>query len=91
MLDFDFEKLCSVSLNNINIYGCLTCGKYFQGFTPCLSHVVGRGTQSNAYYHSMNEDHHVFINLSTLKAHIYRVYLSVNCSFRYTSFLMVMK
>ena len=31
MLDFDFEKVCSVSLNNLNIYGCLTCGKYFQG------------------------------------------------------------
>ncbi|KAJ3361326.1 hypothetical protein HDU91_003979, partial [Kappamyces sp. JEL0680] len=57
MLDFDFEKLCSVSLNNLNVYGCLTCGKYFQG----------RGPQSNAYYHSMNEDHHVFINLETLK------------------------
>jgi U4/U6.U5 tri-snRNP-associated protein 2 len=31
MLDFDFEKLCSVSMNNINVYACLTCGKYFQG------------------------------------------------------------
>ena len=30
-LDFDFEKLCSVSMNNINVYACLTCGKYFQG------------------------------------------------------------
>jgi U4/U6.U5 tri-snRNP-associated protein 2 len=32
MLDFDFEKLCSISLTNLNVYGCLTCGKYFQGF-----------------------------------------------------------
>ena len=31
MLDFDFEKLCSVSMYNINVYACLTCGKYFQG------------------------------------------------------------
>lgn len=31
LLDFDFEKLCSVSLSNINIYACLVCGKYFQG------------------------------------------------------------
>jgi len=30
-LDFDFEKLCSVSLSNLNVYGCLSCGKYFQG------------------------------------------------------------
>lgn len=31
MLDFDFEKLCSVSLSNLNVYACLVCGKYFQG------------------------------------------------------------
>lgn len=31
MLDFDFEKLCSVSLSHINVYACLVCGKYFQG------------------------------------------------------------
>lgn len=59
-LDFDFEKLCSVSLNNLNVYGCLTCGKYFQG----------RSIHSPAYCHSMNEDHHVFINLFTLKIYI---------------------
>lgn len=31
LLDFDFEKLCSVSLSRINVYACLVCGKYFQG------------------------------------------------------------
>lgn len=56
-LDFDFEKVCSVSLSNINIYGCLVCGKYFQG----------RGKKSYAYAHSIHEDHHVFINLDTTK------------------------
>lgn len=30
-LDFDFEKICSVSLSDVNIYACLICGKYFQG------------------------------------------------------------
>lgn len=29
MLDFDFEKICSVTLSNMNVYSCLTCGKYF--------------------------------------------------------------
>lgn len=57
MLDFDFEKVCSVSLSQINVYACLTCGKYYQG----------RGKSSHAYFHSMDKDHHVFINLSTLK------------------------
>jgi U4/U6.U5 tri-snRNP-associated protein 2 len=33
LLDFDFEKLCSVSLTHNNVYGCLVCGKYFQGGT----------------------------------------------------------
>ena len=31
ILDFDFEKQCSVTLQNINVYACLVCGKYFQG------------------------------------------------------------
>lgn len=53
LLDFDFEKVCSVSSTNINVYACLTCGKYFQG----------RGRGSHAYYHSLQADHHVFINL----------------------------
>ncbi|CAJ0878580.1 3512_t:CDS:10 [Entrophospora sp. SA101] len=57
MLDFDFEKVCSVSLSNLNVYACLVCGKYFQG----------RGRNSHAYFHSLHEDHHVFINLHTLK------------------------
>ncbi|KAL5495031.1 UBP10 [Sanghuangporus weigelae] len=59
-LDFDFEKVCSVSLSNINIYGCLVCGKYFQG----------RGRNSYAYAHSIHEDHHVFINLETKKVYV---------------------
>jgi len=26
-LDFDFEKLCSISLQNANVYACIVCGK----------------------------------------------------------------
>ncbi|KAK9238276.1 hypothetical protein V1525DRAFT_117675 [Lipomyces kononenkoae] len=59
-LDFDFEKLCSVSLSNVNVYACLVCGKYFQG----------RGKSSHAYFHSVDEDHHVFINLQSLKVYV---------------------
>lgn len=59
-MDFDFEKVCSVSLSNINIYGCLVCGKYFQG----------RGRSSYAYAHAIHDDHHVFINLETTKVSI---------------------
>ena len=33
VLDFDFEKLCSVSLSRVNVYACLVCGKYFQVVT----------------------------------------------------------
>ncbi|KAJ3855068.1 spindle pole body protein [Lentinula lateritia] len=60
VLDFDFEKVCSVSTSNINIYGCLVCGKYFQG----------RGRKSYAYAHSIHDDHHVFINLETTKVYV---------------------
>ncbi len=31
LLDFDSEKLCSVTLTNMNVYCCLVCGKFFQG------------------------------------------------------------
>ncbi|KAF9427691.1 hypothetical protein BGZ94_004373 [Podila epigama] len=60
MLDFDFEKVCSVSLSNLNVYACLVCGKYFQG----------RGKSSHAYFHSLHENHHVYINLHTLKVYV---------------------
>ncbi|TPP60066.1 Ubiquitin specific protease 39 and snrnp assembly factor [Fasciola gigantica] len=35
LLDFDFEKLCSVSLSHLNVYACLVCGKYFQAVVLC--------------------------------------------------------
>ncbi|KFM79751.1 U4/U6.U5 tri-snRNP-associated protein 2, partial [Stegodyphus mimosarum] len=57
VLDFDFEKLCSVSISRINVYACLVCGKYFQG----------RGTNTHAYMHSVQAGHHVFLNLQTLR------------------------
>lgn len=60
ILDFDFEKLCSVSLSNINVYACLVCGKYFQG----------RGPKSHAYFHALEVGHHVFINIGTKKVYV---------------------
>jgi len=57
VLDFDFEKLCSVSLSHLNVYACLVCGKYFQG----------RGQKSHAYTHSVHIGHHVYLNLHLLK------------------------
>eukprot|EP00033_Pygsuia_biforma_P002253 GCRY01002497.1.p1 GENE.GCRY01002497.1~~GCRY01002497.1.p1 ORF type:complete len:495 (-),score=82.29 GCRY01002497.1:50-1486(-) len=59
ILDFDFEKVCSVSLLNQNIYCCLVCGKYFQG----------RGKHTHAYTHCLQEGHHVFINLHNRKVY----------------------
>lgn len=59
VLDFDFEKFCSVSLSNLNVYACLVCGKYFQG----------RGRNSHAYTHSLEAGHHVFINLHSEKVY----------------------
>ncbi len=60
VLDFDFEKLCSVSLSNINIYACLVCGKYYQG----------RGPKSHAYFHALEVGHHVFINMETKRVYV---------------------
>ena len=59
VLDFNFEKFCSVSLSNLNVYACLVCGKYYQG----------RGRKSHAYTHSLEAGHHVFINLHSEKVY----------------------
>ena len=60
VLDFDFEKLCSVTLSNINVYACLVCGKYYQG----------RGPKSHAYYHALDEGHHVYVNMQTKRVYV---------------------
>ena len=60
VLDFDFEKLCSVTLSNINVYACLVCGKYFQG----------RGPKSHAYFHALEAGHHVYVNMQTKKVYV---------------------
>ncbi len=60
VLDFDFEKLCSVSLSNINVYAFLVCGRYYQG----------RGPKSHAYFHALDDDHHVFINMKTQRVYV---------------------
>ncbi|EDO16844.1 hypothetical protein Kpol_1056p45 [Vanderwaltozyma polyspora DSM 70294] len=58
-LDFDIEKICSVTSSSLNVYCCLICGKYLQG----------RREHSPAFLHSVNENHFVFINLDTLKVY----------------------
>ena len=60
VLDFDFEKLCSVSLSNMNVYACLVCGKYFQG----------RGPKSHAYFHALDVGHHVYVNMATKRVYV---------------------
>ncbi|ERF68554.1 hypothetical protein EPUS_04652 [Endocarpon pusillum Z07020] len=60
ILDFDFEKLCSVSLSNINVYACLVCGKYYQG----------RGPKSHAYFHALEVGHHAYINMETKRVYV---------------------
>ena len=60
VLDFDFEKLCSISLSNINVYACLVCGRYYQG----------RGPKSHAYFHALEIGHHVYVNMHTKKVYV---------------------
>ncbi|KAJ0266933.1 hypothetical protein HA466_0008400 [Hirschfeldia incana] len=59
VLDFDFERSCSVTMSNLNVYACLVCGKYLQG----------RSHKSPAYTHSLEAGHHVYINLLTEKVY----------------------
>ncbi|EKX53782.1 hypothetical protein GUITHDRAFT_100752 [Guillardia theta CCMP2712] len=55
ILDFDFEKVCSISNSHLNVYVCLVCGKYFQG----------RARGSPVYFHSLEHNHHVFMKLES--------------------------
>lgn len=59
-LDFDQEKVCSVTLKDMNVYSCLVCGKYY----------AGRSKSTPAFFHSLEDEHHVFLNLSTRKVYI---------------------
>jgi U4/U6.U5 tri-snRNP-associated protein 2 len=59
MLDFDFEKVCSVTNSHLNVYACLVCGKYYQG----------RSRGSAAYFHSLENHHMVFMKLETGKVY----------------------
>jgi hypothetical protein len=59
-----------VSLSNMNVYACLICGKYFGGTChldavqpDSILFLAGRGVKTHAYLHSVECDHHVFINL----------------------------
>ena len=55
LLDFDFEPSCSVSLEmSPHVYGCLVCGKFFRG----------KGKQTPAYTHSVDEGHFVYVHLT---------------------------
>lgn len=59
ILDFDSEKLCSLTLTNKNVYVCLICGKYFEG----------RGKHTPAYTHSVQMNHYVFMNVESGRAY----------------------
>ncbi len=59
-LDFDMERVCSVTLNDRNIYCCLVCGHYFQG----------RGKATPAYTHALQSDHRVFLNLESTDIYV---------------------
>jgi U4/U6.U5 tri-snRNP-associated protein 2 len=58
-LDFDFEKVCSVTLSNSNVYACLVCGKYFGG----------RGKGTPAFTHSVEHEHNIFMHLADEKVY----------------------
>lgn len=59
VLDFDFEKVCSVTLSKVNVYACLVCCRFFKG----------RGESTPARTHALQADHHVFLNFATQRVY----------------------
>lgn len=71
-LDFDFEKVCSVSNVPNNVYACLVCGKYFAGGLCALWLTlirIGRGLSTPAFQHCLESSHHVFMKTSDGKVY----------------------
>ena len=54
-LNFDDAKICSVTMNKVNIYCCLICGEFLQG----------RGKQSPANVHSLEMGHYLYMNVES--------------------------
>jgi len=52
VLDFDFEKVCSISNSHLNVYACLVCGKYFQVRLCVVYMYVCIHTYVRAYVHT---------------------------------------
>ncbi|GMM45522.1 mRNA splicing protein [Pichia kluyveri] len=52
ILNFDLPRECATSIATTNIHICLVCNKYLQGSS----------INSPAYAHSIDANHHVFIN-----------------------------
>jgi len=59
VLDFDFEKLCSVALP-------------ISTFMPASSaaNTTKAGSKSQAYFHALEEGHHVYVNMETKKVYV---------------------
>lgn len=54
LLDFDMEPSCCVTLEaGPHVYACLVCGKFYRG----------RGPQTPAYLHAVDEGHYCFVHL----------------------------
>ena len=59
LLDFDFQASCSVTMVKDHVYCCLVCGKNYKG----------RGKDTLAYVHSLEEGHYMFISLTDAKVY----------------------
>ena len=58
-LDFSFDKICSVTLSKVNVYCCLTCGRF----------LTGRTANTPAHSHSLETEHCLFMHLATGRAY----------------------
>lgn len=55
VLDFDFEKVCCVTLATADVGVCLACGRFFHGRAP----------STPAFLHALNEEHPLYMSLAS--------------------------
>jgi hypothetical protein len=69
LLDFDMEPSCCVTLEaGPHVYACLVCGKFFRG----------RGPQTPAYLHAVDQEHYCFVHLQPITAYQNPMRLSIH-------------
>lgn len=70
LLDFDQEKVCSISNSKTNVYCCLVCGVFY----------TGKGKDTYAYKHALEQAHYLYISLEDQRVYCLPDNYEIECA-----------